>query len=65
MVFSNENKIIITRGRLVKELDKGKYVKYIIVIHKGRNKPYPLDLDSLVGKRVLIFLIEDNRGDDE
>ena len=66
MDFSNEKRAIIARGTLIKELDKGKYTRYFIVIRKeGRNKPYPPGLDSLVGKKVVVFLLEDDGGEEQ
>jgi hypothetical protein len=64
MGFSNEKRAVIARGTLIKELDKGKYTRYFIVIRKeGRNKPYPPGLDSLVGKKVVVLLLEDDEGE--
>jgi hypothetical protein len=66
MDFSNEKKAVIARGTLIKEFDKGKYARYFVVIRKeGRNKSYPPGLDSLVGKKVVVLLLEDDGGEEQ
>jgi len=53
------HKVVIARGRLVKQRVHGKYVMYTVIIHK--RKGIPSDIESLVGKEVTVILAVDGQ----
>jgi len=52
-------KVVIAKGRLVKQRTHGKYTMYSVVIHK--RKGIPQDLESFVGKEVTVILADDGQ----
>jgi len=51
------HKVVIIRGRLVKQRTHGKYTMYSVVIHK--RKGIPEELESLVGKELIVILADE------
>jgi len=54
------HKVVIVRGRLVKQRIRGRYTMYTVVIHK--RKGIPTDLESLIGKEVTVILATEGDG---
>jgi len=59
------HKVVIARGKLVKQRTHRKYTMYTVIIHKRKGVPH--DLESFVGKEVTVILADDgqNQGDGE
>jgi hypothetical protein len=55
--MSVPHKIVIAKGRLVKQRTHGKYTMYSVIIHK--RKGIPTDLESLVGKELTVILADE------
>ena len=51
------HKVVIARGRLVKHRIQGRYTMYTVVIHK--RKGIPEELESLVGKELIVILADE------
>jgi len=50
---------IILKGTVIRELNKGKYVRYSITIPKKPNEGrYPPELDALAGKTVTVIIVD-------
>ena len=54
-----KKKAIALKGMIIKGLDKGKYVRYMITLPKRRNEGYPPELDALAGKTVTVIIVDD------
>jgi len=53
------HKVVIARGKLVKQHIHRKYTMYTVIIHK--RKGIPSDLESFVGKEVTVILADDGQ----
>jgi hypothetical protein len=55
-----KKKAIALKGMVIKGLDKGKYVRYMITLPKKPNGDrYPPELDALAGKTVTVIIVDD------
>jgi hypothetical protein len=51
------HKVVIAKGRLVKQRTHGKYTMYSVVIHK--RKGIPSGLEELLGKELTVILADE------
>ena len=55
-----KKKAIALKGMVIKGLDKGKYIRYMITIPKKPNEGrYPPELNALAGKTVTVIIVDD------
>jgi len=55
------HKVVIARGKLVKQRIHRKYTMYTVIIHK--RKGIPSNLESFVGKEVTVILADEGDGE--